>query len=55
MEDNWVYATERDILIAYIDFTEYPSKNNFWKVIKALELKIKAQNEQKEVNHVNER
>jgi hypothetical protein len=27
--DNWVYLAERDILIAYVNFTEYPSENNF--------------------------
>lgn len=43
-KDNWVYLTERDIFIAYVDFTEYPSQNNFTKVIKTLELKSKELN-----------
>lgn len=47
-KDTWVYLTERDVLIAYVDFTEYPSKNNFTKVIKALELKIKELNHAKQ-------
>jgi len=43
-QNTWVYLTERDILKAYLDFVEYPSENNFTKVIKALELKSKELN-----------
>ncbi len=46
--DNWVYLAERDILSAYLNFTEYPSQNNFTKVIKAVELKIKELNHAKQ-------
>jgi hypothetical protein len=43
-QNTWAYLTERDILKAYLDFVEYPSENNFMKVIKEVELKIKELN-----------